>query len=157
MKHHCSSGLFLCSGRAILNAWSCSFSWALLLCLREFYYKGRCTGKIQRGKYWHSQKEWWVHATETSFSQRIIHHILAHLQRCAMMPSVLGWLAMGLSLLHSSVRVFRFPFSIFVKPNFKPVFYFAFIKKKASVCVSILLNLYFSACLKVFFFFLFLN
>lgn len=88
-------------------------------------------------------------------SQQIIPHTLAHLWWCAMVPNVLGWLAMGLSLLHSLGWVFRFPFSIFAKPNFKLVLYFAYVKKKALACASIVLDQYFSVCLKVGFFCLF--
>lgn len=36
---------------------------------------------------------------------------------------------------------------VFFKPNFKPVFYFMCIKKKASVWISTVMNQYFSACL----------
>lgn len=36
---------------------------------------------------------------------------------------------------------------VFFKPNFKPVFYFMYIKKKASVWISTVMNQYFSACL----------
>lgn len=55
----------------------------------------------------------------------------------------------------AQLRVFRFPFSIFVKHNIKPVFYFACTKKTASMCVSIVLNQYFGECLKVGGFFIF--
>lgn len=152
MKHLCSSGLFLCSGCAMLNARSCSFSCALRLCLREFYYKGRCTGKIQRGKHWHSQKEWLsTRCRSIIFSADHTSHPCSFMTVCYNAQCV----RLTCNGFVSSVWVFRFPFRIFVKPNFKPVFYFACTKKKASACVNIVLNQYSGACLKVWVFFLF--
>lgn len=114
---------------------------------RGFIIKRHAQGKIQRGQYWYSQKEWYVPQKQ---------HLLRGSYIICLLIS--AWLAMGLPLLHSSIWVFRFPFSIFVKPTFKPVFSFAYIKKKASVCASKCAESILRACLKVFcFVFLYWN
>lgn len=137
----------------------------VILCLQPFSFacgsfiiKGDAQGRSKEGNTDIPKRVVGTSHRNITSQQIIPHHTLAHLWWCATVPNVLGWLAMGLSLLQSLGWAFRFPFSIFAKPKFKLKFYFACVKKKASVCASIVLNQYSSACLKVgFLFFFFLN